>query len=135
MREVAHFAVAVLDLAARLCNVEHALLAELVELRKRGGFVVALLVHCREFAHVVGNHVVFQFAHGLEFHAGLLLEGFACLVERVFRGRFQRLSVLVEEGAEQAEGREFRKRVHECGGEFRHHVEVGGGGFDVAEQR
>ena len=126
---------AVLDLAACLCDVEHAFLAEFVELRERGGFVVPPLVNCRECARVVGNHVVFQFAHGLEFHAGLFLEGFACLVERVFWGRFQRLSVLVEETAEQAEGGEACKRVHECGREFRHNVKVGGGGLDVAEQR
>ena len=133
--EVAHFAVAVLDLAAGLGDVEHALLAEFVELGKRGGFVVALLVNGGELARVVGNYVVFQFAHGLEFHAGLLLEGFAGLVEGVFRRRFQRLPVLVEEAAEQAEGGEGGKRVHECRGEAGHYVQVGGGGFDVAEQR
>ena len=135
LREVAHFAVAVLDLAAGLCDVEHALLAEFVELGKRGGFVVASLVHGGECARVVGNHVVFEFAHGLEFHTGLLLEGFACLVERVFRRRFERLAVLVEETAEEADGREACERVHEGRREARHHVKVGGGCFDIAEQR
>ena len=76
---------AVLYLAAGLRYVEHALLAELVELREGRGFVVAALVNGVKCPGVVGDDVVLELAHRLELHAGLLAEGLARLVEGVLR--------------------------------------------------
>ena len=135
LREVADLGVAVLDHAAGERDVVHALLAELVELGERSGLVVAALVDGREGGALGGDHVVFELAHRLEFKTCRLLERDARLAQRVLGRRLERLAVLVEERAEEAERGQLRERIDERGREARHDVQVGAGGFNVAEER
>ena len=132
--EVAHFAVAVLDAAARLGDELHALGAESVEFGEGLGFVIAVLVFCRESGIEVGDHVVFQLAHGLEIDSELVVQGLAGLVEREVRGGFEALAVTVEIGAEHGERGYFRERIHECGAEAGNHVKVGTAGLYEREK-
>ena len=132
--EVADFRMAVFDEAARLGDVEHAPLAEFVEFRVGGGFVVAALVGGGEERRFRGDDVVFKFAHGLEFHAGLFLELLAGLVEREFGGAGQRFAVFVVERAKHAERGQFREGIDESRAEFRHDIEVAAAGLDEGEE-
>ena len=132
--EVAHLAVAVLDLAAGLGDVLHAALAELAGLGIGCRLVVSALVDGGE--HVLGgeNHIILQFAHGMELHAGNLGEGVASLGERVLRRTLQVLAVLVEVGAEQAQRWQLGEWVDESRAVARQHVQVATASLDKVEQ-
>ena len=75
-RKVAHLVVAILDLTAGLGDEMHALGAEVVELRERSRLMITLLVGGTEQTEVIADYVIFKLAHGVELHAGLLLEKF-----------------------------------------------------------
>ena len=66
---------AVLDLSASLCDILHALSAELIGLRIGSRLVIAFLVLRGEHLFVVADDVVFQFAHRLKLHTRHLREG------------------------------------------------------------
>ena len=135
-REVTHLRVAVFDLSAGLCDVRHALGAEVVELGVGARLVVALLIRSLEVLIVfLGNdNVVFQLAHGLELHARDVRESLASLVECILGCALERLSVLIEVRAEHGEGRDFSEWVDEGGTETRNSVEVATAGTDKGEE-
>ena len=132
--EVTDFGVTVFDQAARLSDVVHAELTEFAEFGVGSGFVITFLIDSGEALIIGGDDVVFQFAHGLEFHAGALAESLAGFVQGVFRGAGQRFAVFVKEGAEQIQGRQFAERIHVGGAETGDNVEVAVVRFDKGEQ-
>ena len=77
--EVTHLRVTILNLTTRLCDICHALGAELVELGIGCRLVVALLVCSREETLVWGDYIVLQLSHSLKLHASDLIEGAQCL--------------------------------------------------------
>ena len=94
--EVAHLGVAVLDQTAHLRDIEHALGAELLKLGEGGRFMITFLVGGEIQLVFVANHIILQFAHGLEIVARNLLKGFDGLAENIFGRIFHRKSVLIE---------------------------------------
>ena len=132
--EVPHFGVTVFDSAAGAGDIVHAELTEFTEFCVGSGFVIAFLVNSGKAAVVFRDHVIFQFAHCLKFQTGGLLECFASLVERVFRGAFQRIAILVEEGAEEVQRGQFTERVHIRRAETGNHIQVAVIGFDEREE-
>ena len=133
-REIADFRMAVFDQAARLRDVEHALLAEFVEFGVWSRFVVSALVGGGKELRFRGDDIVFEFAHGLELHSRLFFELLARLVERVFGGTGKWFAVFVEERAQHAERGQFRKRIDKRCAEFRHDIEVAAAGFDERKE-
>ncbi len=132
--EVAHLGVAVLNLSAGLCDVGHALGAELVELGVWGRFVIALLVCGGEHLLVRSDDVILQLAHGLELHARHAVEGLASLAQGVLGRAFQQFAVLVEVGAEHGQGGDFGKGVEEGGADAGQHIEVAAAGLYEGEE-
>ena len=128
--EVAHFAVAVFDLAAGFGYMVHAFAAEVVQFGERLALMVALLVRGGEQFVFLTDNVVFQLAHGLELQAGGLFEGFFRAHERCVRRAVEGLAVLVEEAAEEAEGGYLVERIYEGGPVAGNHVEVTVAGLD-----
>ena len=96
--------------------------------------MVSLLVGSVEKFRITFDHVIFQFTHGVEFHACLLLEGFACSAQRIFRRGFHRLTLLVEESGEHRHCRNLREWVDEGCRETRNYIKVGIAGFDKGEE-
>ena len=129
-REVAHFGVAVFDLAAHLSDIKHALGTELLELGERCGFMVTFLVGCLVQFLFVANDVVFQFAHCLEFHARHFLERLDRLAENIFWGVFHRETVLIEIGTEERKGGDGGEGVNEGGFESGNHIHIAGACVD-----
>ena len=132
--EVADLGMAVLDLAACLGDVLHALLAELVGLGIGCGLVVAALVLGGEHLLVVGDDVVLELAHGLELHAGDLAEGLGGLVQGMLRGGLEGMAVLVEIGTQHGDGGYLGEGVDECRLVAGQHVEVAGACLYEGEQ-
>ena len=132
--EVAHLRVAVFNLSACLRNVLHALLAEEVGLGIGSRLMIAVLVDGGIEFLVLGNHVVFQFAHGLELHACHLGEGARCLGECVLRRTGQQIAVFIEIRAEHAERGNLGKGVYESGAVARQHIEVAAACLDKREE-
>ena len=122
--EVAHLRVAVLGLAAGLCDIGHALLAELVELSKRPRLVIAALVNGWEHLVVFGYDVILKLAHGFVSHARGLGECFGRAVQRLLGRAGEGAAVLVEERAQQAQRGNLGERADERRAETRHYVEV-----------
>ena len=96
--------------------------------------MVALLVNSRECAVVWSDNVVFQLAHRLELHACNLAESLSSLCQSVLRCALEWLSVLVEEGSEHAESRNFCEWVNESCAVARHYIEVAAACADEWEQ-
>ena len=124
----------VLDLATTLGNQLHGTHTEVIAFSKGRTLVVAVLVVGRENALIVADNIVFQLAHGMEFHTCHLPEGSHGLVKRIFRGRCQRIAVTVEERTEHTERRNLRERINECRRETRHDIKVAAGCGDEAEE-
>ena len=125
---------AILDLSAGLCNIGHATGTEVVELGVGGRFVIAFLVCGGEHLFIGRNHIIFQFAHGLEIHSRYFVECAASLAERVLGRTFQRFAVLVEVRAEHGQGGQFCKGIEEGGAEAGQYVEVAAAGLNEGEE-
>ena len=80
-REVTYLRVTILDLTTCLCDVGHALRAELVELGVGCRLVITLLVGGGEETCIGSHNIILQLAHSLELHACDLIKGLARLVE------------------------------------------------------
>ena len=133
-REVAHLRVTILDLTTSLCDVSHALRAELVELGVGCRLVITLLVGCGEEACVGSHNIVLQLAHSLELHACDLVEGLACLAKCILGRTLQREAILVKIRAEHCQCRNLSKGVKESGREAGQDVEVAAASFDEGEE-
>ena len=88
--------------------------------------MVATLILGRKYALVVADDIILQLAHGLELHTCHLAESIGSLPQRMLRRRLQRMTVLVEERAEQGHRGNLCKRVEKCRPIARQHVEVAG---------
>ena len=122
--EIANLGVAVLYLAAGFGNVVHAFAAEVVELCKGFGLMVAFLVSGGEEPVFFGDDIVLQFSHGLELHSGRLLEGFFGPHESGVRAAVEGLSAFVVEVAEHAKGGNLVEGIHKCRAVTRNYVKV-----------
>ena len=134
LHKVAHLAVAILDLAAGLGDILHALGAELATLGIRTALMIASLVLGREHLVVIEDNIVLQLAHCVEFHTSHLLERFAGLVQSVLGAALQRIAVLVEVTAQQAQCRNLGKWVDKGGAVARQHIQVAAASLDEREQ-
>ena len=125
---------AVLNLAASLGDILHALGAEFAALGIGAALVVAALVDGREHLVVAEDDVVLQLAHGVELHACNLAECLAGLVQRVLRTALQRITVLVEVAAQKTQGGNLGKRVDKRGVVAWKHIQVAAARLDEREQ-
>ena len=91
--------------------------------------MVAALVRSREHAVGFGDDVVFQFAHGLEGHAGGGVESCLCAHQGLIWGAGKGAAVLVEETAQEAQGRNLGKRIDKGRPVAGNDVEVAVAGF------
>lgn len=132
--EAADLGVAVLDLAAGAGDQLHRLVPQALELRKGLGRVVALLVAAGVEVLARADHVVFEFAEGLEDAAGLTGELLVRLAEHVFGGALQGLALVVIEGAEEFESRHLGEGVHEGGAVAGDRIQVAAPGLDEGEE-
>ena len=74
--------------------------------------MITFLIDSGESFIIRSDDIIFQFAHGLKFHAGGVAESFARLVQSVFRRAGKRFAVFVEEGAEHIQRGQFAEGVH-----------------------
>ena len=132
--EIAHFGMSILYAASGLGYVMHAPGAEIVEFRERSRFMIPPLIGCGERPVVGRDHIIFKFAHRLEFQAGGLSELGACFAQGLFRRCRHGVPVLVEKAAQHGYCRNFGKRVEECGGIAWHHIEIAVAGLDESRE-
>ena len=132
--EVAHFAVAVLDLAAHFGDGADGVGAEALELGEGRGFVVAVLVFGGEHAVVAVDQIEFEFTHRLEGVARPLPEGLVGLAEGEFRRAFERQAVFREIAAEEADRGDFLERIDVGRAETGNHIKVAAVGGNVREE-
>ena len=115
--------------------MDHARAAEIIQLRERLGLMVALLVRGREERIGIGDDIVLQLAHRLESQARGLVEGILGPHQGHVWGAVERLAVLREETAQEAQGRNLIERVHERGPVARNDVQVAVSGLDEGREQ
>ena len=96
--------------------------------------MVAALVLGREYALIVADDIILQLAHGLKLHACHLTESIGSFSQCMFRRRLQRMTVLVEERAEQSHRGNLCKRIEKGRPITWQHIEVAGTGLYEREQ-
>ena len=134
LREVAHFGVAVFDLAARLGDVFHGAGAEFGSLVEGGRFVVPPLVDGREELLLRTHDVEFQLAHGVEVESRGALQLLPGVAQGLFRGHVEGRALLRVVAAQDVHGRDLAERIPEGRPVARHDVQVARSGLDVGEE-
>ena len=132
--EVAHLGVGVLQRTAHLGQVVQRLLPDVAPLRERRRLVVTALLHHRVQRLCRAEQVVLELTESLHGRPGVAGQRLLGLLQDVLRGAGQRVAVHVVERAQQVERGGVAERVDERRPEPWHHVQVGRGGLDEAEQ-
>ena len=127
--EIAYFGMSVFDLSAGLCNISHALCAEIIKFSIGGRLMVAFLVGCRKHSTIRGNYIIFQFSHCLKLHTGDIGKSFACFLQCMFRRAFQWFAIFIKERAKHGKSWNFGKWIKESRAETWNYIKVATSGF------